>query len=207
MTRPSAQDARSTVSPARIDPAAVQARQEDRFGGMRFGSAFFGWLTAAGITAILGAVLAATGVGLSLAGDTTVQDAANQAQQATGAARTIGLVGGIALLVVLFLAYVAGGYVAGRMARFNGVKQGVAVWIWGIVVAVVVAIAAAVFGSRYNVLTSLNLPRLPIDEGTLGTAGIIALVAIVVVTLLGGIVGGAAGMRYHRAIDRAGLSA
>ncbi len=199
-------DDRITASPARIDATDVRARQEDRFGGMKFGSAFFGWLTAVGIAAILGAVLTATGVGLSLTTDTSAQEIADQAQQATGTARTIGLVGGIALLVALFVAFVAGGYVAGRMARFNGVKQGVAVWIWGIIVAVVVAVAAAILGDKYNVLSSLNLPRLPINEGTLGTAGIIALVAIVLVTLLGGIVGGALGMRYHRKVDAAGLN-
>ena len=33
------------------------------------------------------------------------------------------------------------------------------------------AVLVAVFGSRYNVLSTLNLPRIPIDEGSLGLAG------------------------------------
>ncbi|WP_166442290.1 hypothetical protein [Nakamurella flava] len=190
-----------------VDRQAVQAREEERFGGIKFGSAFFGWLTAAGVAALLMSLLAATGVALSLASDTSTGDITSQATEATGAARTVGLVGGIALLVVLFIAYFCGGYVAGRMARFNGTKQGLAVWIWGIVVAVVVAILVAVFGAKYNVLSNLNLPRIPVDEGSVTTAGIIAIVAIVVVTLGAALLGGKAGMHFHRKVDKAGLGA
>ena len=57
---------------------------------------------------------------------------------------------------MLFVAYYCGGYVAGRMARFNGVKQGVAVWVWAVVIAVAVAVLAAVAGDQYDVLASLN---------------------------------------------------
>ena len=38
--------------------------------------------------------------------------------------------GVVVAAVVLFVAYVCGGYVAGRMARFDGIKQGLAVWGW-----------------------------------------------------------------------------
>jgi hypothetical protein len=57
------------------------------------------------------------------------------------------------------------------------------------------------------VLQQLNLPRIPIDEGTATTGGIIALVAVLLVTLLGAILGGKAGDRYHRKVDRAGFDA
>jgi uncharacterized membrane protein YfcA len=55
------------------------------------------------------------------------------------------------------------------------------------------------------VLQELNLPRIPIDEGTATTAGIITLVAILLVTLPGGVIGGKVGERYHRKVDRAGF--
>ena len=54
-------------------------------------------------------------------------------------------------------------------------------------------------------LQQLNLPRIPIGEGTATTAGIIALVAVLIATLAGAVVGGKLGERYHRKIDRAGL--
>lgn len=44
----------------------VLAREKEQFGGMKFGSAFFGWLTATGTTVILSAVLAATGTAIGL---------------------------------------------------------------------------------------------------------------------------------------------
>ena len=54
-------------------------------------------------------------------------------------------------------------------------------------------------------LSTLNLPRIPIDEGSLGLAGIITVVAVVIVTLGGALWGGMAGMRFHRKVDRAVL--
>ena len=66
--------------------------------------------------------------------------------------------------------------------------------------------AGAVFGSEYNVLEQLNLPRIPIDEGTLTTGAVIALIAVVILTLLAATGGGKAGERYHRRIDRLGYT-
>jgi hypothetical protein len=107
--------------------------------------------------------------------------------------------------VILFLAYLAGGYVAGRMARFDGARQGVAVWVIGLLVVSALAVLGLLFGGPYNVLQQLNLPRIPIDEGTATTGGIIALVAVLLVTLLGAVLGGKVGDRYHRKVDRAGF--
>jgi hypothetical protein len=64
-----------------------------------------------------------------------------------------------------------------------------------------------VFGSQYNGLQQLNLPRIPIDDGTATTGGIIALVAVLLVTLLGAVVGGKLGDRFQRTVDRAGFDA
>ena len=177
------------------------AAQHDRFGGIKWGAAFFGWLSANGLAVILVALLSAAGVALGLAQNVDTAD------EAVDQATEIGIGGGIAVLVVLFLAYLAGGYVAGRMARFDGARQGVAVWVIGLLVVLVLAAAGALLGSEYNVLRDLNLPHIPVDEGTATTAGIITLVAILVVTLLGAVLGGKLGDRYHRRVDRAGFDA
>jgi hypothetical protein len=72
---------------------------------------------------------------------------------------------------------------------------------------VVLALAAVgvLLGAQYNVLQQLNLPRIPIEEGTATTAGVITLAAILVVTLLGAVIGGKLGERFHRKVDRAGF--
>jgi MFS family permease len=175
------------------------AAQRARFGGIKWGAAFFGWLSANGLAVVLIAVLSAAGVAIGLTnGVDTTDEAAQQAD-------TLGIAGGIAILVVLFLAYLAGGYVAGRMARFDGARQGLAVWVIGLVVVLLLALAGMVLGGQYNVLQQLDLPRIPIDEGTATTAGVITLVAVLVVTLVGAVLGGKLGDRYHRRIDRAGF--
>jgi hypothetical protein len=178
------------------------AVQRARFGGIKWGAAFFGWLSANGLAAILVALLSAAGVALGLANGVSTDEAADEAIQQ---ADTVGLGGGIAVLVVLFLAYLAGGYVAGRMARFDGARQGLATWLIGLIVVLLLAAAGAILGAQYNVLQQLNLPRIPVEEGTATTAGIITLVAILAVTLLGAVLGGKLGERYHRKIDRVGF--
>ncbi len=184
-----------------LDKGAILERQRERFGGMKAGSAFFGWLTATGLAVILLALLAAAGVGFGYANTQAVDQAVQEAQGATDTAKTVGLVGGIVLLVILFVAYYAGGYVAGRMARFNGLRQGLAVWLWGIVMVLVVAALAAIAGSAYNIFATLNLPRLPVSEGSVTTAAVIAIAAALLAALAGALLGGLAGMRFHRKVD------
>ncbi|SFF76921.1 hypothetical protein [Blastococcus tunisiensis] len=187
------------------DARSAVVAQRAAFGGIKGGAAFFGWLSANGLAVLLIAVLAAAGVALGLARGVDTADEA--AEQAGDQVQAIGLGGGVAVLVVLFVAYLAGGYVAGRMARFDGARQGVAVWLIGLAVVVVLAAAGTILGAQYNVLQQLNLPRIPIDEGTATTAGIVTLVAILLVTLLGALIGGKLGERYHRRVDRAGFHA
>jgi hypothetical protein len=175
----------------------VRARQHAEFGGFNWGAAFFGWLVALGLAALLVGLLAGAGaaVGLTQASSTDVN---NNAEEIT-------LGGGIALFIALLIAYYCGGYVAGRMSRFDGARQGIGVWIFGLLVTVALAILAVVAGSEYNVLERLDLPRIPIDEGTLTTGGVIALVACVVGTVLAAALGGKAGERFHRRVDRVGF--
>ena len=179
------------LAPAALD--TMRARQRDRFGGFQWGSDFFGWLCAIGLASLLTAGLVGAGVALGLSTD----DAAN-----ADTAEQIGLGGGIALLAVLAIAWFSGGYVAGRMARFDGARQGVGVWLWTLLAAVVVALIAAIGGSEYDVFQRLNLPRIAVGDTTLNAGGAIAGAAAVVVTLLFAVIGGKVGERFHRRVDR-----
>ncbi|MCC9197282.1 hypothetical protein QNO08_16720 [Arthrobacter sp. zg-Y820] len=174
----------------------IVGREKDEFGGVKIGSAFFGWLAAAGTTVLLSAIATAFGAAL-IANNNDV------AGEATANPEGAGITGIIILMVILFVAYFCGGYVAGRMARFSGIKQGVAVWAWGIVIAVVLALIGAIAGSELNINAQLNTyPQLSGDNTG---AAIISIIIAALVALAGAILGGLAGMRFHRRVDKAGL--
>ena len=183
-----------------LDRREVVGRQKDAFGGMKFGSCFFGWLTASGTAVLLVALVTGVGAALGLSQNVDVTN------PTTAQTESIGFIGGIVLLAIIFVSYLAGGYVAGRMARFNGLKQGLGVWLWAVIMAILVAVAGWLVGERFDVLAQLNsFPRLPVNEGTLTTAGVITAICVVAASLIGALLGGLAGMRYHRRVDRAGL--
>jgi hypothetical protein len=173
---------------------AVRTRQREQYGGINWGAAFFGWLVAVGLGAILVGLLAAAGAAVGLT-SLSSEDA------------EIGIGGAIALLLALGIAYYCGGYVAGRMSRFDGSRQGLGTWLLGLIITIVLAVAGAILGSEYNVLDQFNLPALPVGESELATGGAIALAIVVVGTLLASIAGGMAGERYHRKVDRVGFDA
>lgn len=192
-------DARRAAT-AGHDRETVVARERERFGGVKVGSAFFGWLTATGALVLLTALAAAI-VALisSLSGE--VADAVEDAQQDL---QSTGIWGIVVLLVIWFVAYYCGGYVAGRMARFDGAKQGLAVWVWAIVIAIVAAVIGLVAGQNFA-LPPGTIPTLPLSEDQATTAAIISAVLVAIVALVGAVLGGLAGMRFHRRVDRAGF--
>jgi MFS family permease len=179
------------------------AREKETFGGFKFGAAFFGWLTATGAAVLLTALAAALGAAIGLSQAESVDDAANTASDN---ADTVGVISVIVVGVVLLVAYFAGGYVAGRMARFSGLKQGLAVWLWAVAIALIVAVVTAIAGSQWDVLGDLNsFPRIPVTPETATLTGILTALGAAVITLIGATLGGMAGMRYHRKVDRVGL--
>ncbi|WP_230976513.1 hypothetical protein [Georgenia wutianyii] len=194
-------DARSSESPGR-DRQSVVKREKEEYGGVKIGSAFFGWLTATGAAALLTALITGIATAIGLASDLGLTQAADAADDN---AQTIGIVGAIVAAVILFIAYFCGGYVAGRMARFDGVKQGVAVWVWAVVIVIVLAVLGVIAGQNVIGQGQLaNIP-IPIDTDDLTTTAVITVVAAALVSLLGAILGGRAGMHYHRKVDEAGL--
>jgi len=164
------------------------------FGPFSLTSVLAGVLVAYGAFAILvglaAAVVGATGDDIDLAGDW----------------EQLGTNGGLVVAVLLLLSYLFGGYVAGRMARRNGLAHGVGVLVLGVVI--VGAVAALVRSSAdtdtiADNLRSLGIPTTADEFGDAGTvAGIASLIAIV----LGSLLGGSLGERWHarlfaRAVD------
>lgn len=173
------------------------AGEREEHGGFKIGAAIIGWLIAVVLAVILTAV----------AGAITGLVGAGTGAPAPGSAGVAAILGAVVVLVVLGLAYFVGGYVAGRMARFNGPKQGLGVWVIGVIVTILLAIAGAVFGSQFDVRAQLNLPSVPLDLGAVGIGALISLVVIALVTLLAAMGGGKLGTRFHRKVDRGGAGA
>ena len=188
---------------------SVREAQEERFGGVKPFVALLGWLTATGMAVLLTALVAAAGAGVALAtGTTSTQDAQQAAQVNQISVEQIGWGSAIVLGVIVFLAYYTGGYVAGRMARFDGIRQGFAVWVWAVVIAIAVAVLGAVAGSSFDVLGQVNsFPRLPASPSELGIAGVVALLLVAAASLVGALAGGLAGMAFHRRVDKVGRRA
>ena len=166
-----------------------------RFGGVNIGAAFFGWLVAIAIAILLTSIAGAVAAAFGLSQNVTQSEAQRQAG-------TIGLVAAIVLVAVLLFAYYAGGYVAGRMSRFDGAKQGFAVWLIGLLVTIVAVALGAAFGAQYNILDRVSLPRIPVSTDQLSIGGIITAIVVVVGTLLFAVAGGKIGHRYQNRVDR-----
>ena len=176
--------------------AVARERQRDAFGGLNWGASFFGWLVAVGVAALLASILVAAGAAIGI----TESDVTGASQDEL----TLG--GGIALLAVLVVAYATGGYVAGRLSRFDGGRQGLGTWAIGLVVMVALALAAVLLGDEYNLLEQLNLPSLPVADGeSFAGGGAIVLAVSLVATVIAAVAGGKLGERYHARVDRAGF--
>lgn len=171
-----------------------RAAVHDTYGGINWGACFFGWLVAVGMTVLLAAIVSAVATAVGASQSWTRTDAQNNAG-------SLGLAAAIALAVILFIAYYAGGYVAGRMSRFDGAKQGLGVWIVSLVVMILAAVAAAVGGSQYDIASRMHMPSISVSPDQLGWGAAITGVVLLAVMLIGAMLGSAVGRRYHARID------
>jgi hypothetical protein len=172
-------------------------RQEHReFGGrIQWEAVFFGLLAAIGLGASLVAMVLG---GLVAAGIASFHETA------AGLVDHVMVGGGPIPIAILALSYLAGGYVAARMARFDGRRQGLGLWLLSLAVAIAVAITAWIAGGELDPTRSIALPANPIDEGPLSHSGWGILAVGLLVPLIFAILGGVLGERFHRAVDRAG---
>lgn len=170
------------------DPYAGIAAAQERFGGIDIPASLVGMLTALSTTLILaglvGAAVGAVGYQTGLE-----QDARDLS--------TASLIGGVA---VLFVAYLIGGWAAGRIARYDGARNGFATGIWTLLFAAILAVLGAWAGAEYDVFRNVELPQW-FESDALTTAAIISGIAAIAAMFAGGILGGLWGERYHRRAD------
>jgi uncharacterized membrane protein len=179
---------------ATTDPYAGIHAARERFGGIDIPASIVGMLTALSTTLILA----------GLVGDAFGAVARQPGLEADAEdLSTWSLVGGVA---ILFVAYLVGGWAAGRMARYDGARNGFATGVWTLIFAGILAALGAWVDSEYDVFRNVELPQW-FETDALTTAAIISGVAAIVAMFVGGVLGGLWGERYHRRADRTILAA
>ena len=174
------------VRTRRIDGDVGVTEAHRRFGGIDVPATLAGMVAALGTAVLVAGLLAGVGTvgyqkGLAGGDDLSLG----------------GLVAGMATLLVAFL---VGGWVAGRIARYDGGRNGLLTAVWFLVLAAVTSGLGAWLGEKYDVLPSVRLPQWFSADARTGAALASGLVALLV-TLLAGWLGGRWGERYHRRAD------
>lgn len=175
-------------TPLPIEPERLSYR------GFKFGAAFFGWLIMGSMVVLLSALITGATAGTTYVLDYTRDDAE---QQAGTAAITVAAV----FVLMLTLAFYTGGYVAGRLARFDGMRQGFGVWMITFLLLVVASSAGAFLNSHYDLTGRVDRPDVPLTNDALLTGGLITAAALLMLPLLASLLGGRTGQRYHEKID------
>lgn len=167
-----------------------------RFGRSDFLASFAGMLTALGTLTLLSALFAA--------GQASIDFQLNLLND-EGGLDEASVIGIAVAAIVVFVAFVVGGFAAGRMARYDGGLNGVGAGVWMLLLVTVFAALGAWVGAEYNAFNRIDLPnwvsQIKVDDATV--AAIVASVAMAIAVLLGGYIGGRMGELYHRRVDAA----
>jgi hypothetical protein len=168
----------------------------ERYGKSDFLASVMGMFAGLGVLVFLSALIAAGAGGIDY--QLNVIDAEGVLDEAT-------VVGLIVAGIVVFVSFVAGGFAAGRMARYNGGLNGLGAGLWMILLVAVFAALGAWVGTEYNAFAGANLPNwfAQLDADELTTMAIVASAVLVIATLAGGYVGGRIGEMYHTRVDAA----
>jgi hypothetical protein len=170
------------------DPYAGIHAARERFGGIDIPASLVGMLTALSTVLILaGLVGAAVGV---VGYQTGLEE--NAEDLSIGS-----LIGGVA---ILFVAYLIGGWAAGRIARYDGARNGFAAGVWTLIFGAILAALGAWAGAEYDVFQNVELPQW-FDRDALTLAALASGIGAIAAMFAGGIIGGLWGERYHRRAD------
>jgi hypothetical protein len=179
-------DERQMWTEGREDRA--QLARDAGWGTVSWRSVFVGVLTAIGAFAVCvgaaSAILHATG----MTTDTL----------STSEWTRLGLIAGIATAVALLGSFAFGGYAAGRMARRSGVRQGLLVFLVGIVVIVGALGIAQLEGALAALRDRLDELGAPTGDSAWGGIALLTICAAAGGSLLGSIIGAVRGERWHQ---------
>ena len=168
----------------RVDRAAGElplAEVTSRFGGLDPWAVLAGLAAAIGTLVVLSTLLAAAGV-------------AGGGQVDRESLSVAGLVSGV---LAIGLSLLFGGYVAGRVARYSGLRNGLVTAVLFVLATAALAALAAEAGEQ----AQLGLPQW-IDRDDATTAALITGLVALAVALGAGCLGGHLGSRWHRKVDR-----
>jgi len=180
-----------------LDPIYESPRDRKRLarqaglGRLSFISVLAGVLVAYGAFALLAALVGAAAVAIGL--DTEL---------ASNDWTTFGTGSAVTVTVVAFVAYLFGGYVAGRMARRAGLVNGLAVFALAILLVVVVGAIVASQTDTEVIQANLRSLGLPITGAEWARIGTVAGIGTLVGMLVGAGIGGVVGERWHSQLTR-----
>jgi hypothetical protein len=112
--------------------------------------------------------------------------------------RNLGTGAAVVVAVVFLAAYLFGGYVAGRMARRAGVLHGFLVFVFGVLVLVAVAAIAHAQDGTDALLDRLDSLGIPTSGDEWAEIGSVAGIAALLAMLVGSLLGGSRGERWHQ---------
>lgn len=168
-----------------------------RFGGLDVPASFAGMLVALALLILLAGLVSAASGAIAFRSGTI---------DLPGSAEEVTLTALITAGIVIFVAFLFGGWSAGRMARYSGALNGAMVAIWFVVLLIALAILGAVAGDAYNLFGDLRVADASLPdwfsagETTVGT--ILSSLAFAAVMVVGAVLGGLWGTHLHRMADR-----
>ena len=179
-----------------LTAATALSMQKSRYSRMHLLPGLLGWLIT---VSLMDGGLWAIQSWLTLTGQSeSIEYSSVVSRLFSGASNAVPVA--VALSVLIFFAYLVGGYAAGRMARFAGAKQGIAVWLWQIMALILGSLATFLTPQLFqNGVASLSLQKLIAGDFA---NGLLAVLLVLALSFLGAILGGLLGRLYHRRVDK-----
>lgn len=179
-------DARAEVGGRPVGVAVARSR----FGGIDLPASFGGMLASIGFLVLLAGLLSAAMTGFGF--QTGIEGIEEEVT-------TAGLIAGF---ITLFVAFLVGGWVVGRIARYDGLLNGFLAVVLTLMVAGVFGLLGVWLDEQYNFFADVGLPAWFTDAAASSEA-IASGIAAIVVMILGALLGGWLGEAYHRRADYA----